>query len=261
VNPMRVLIVDDEPLAREALQRVLRERPDVDSFEAVGDAVDALARLDAAPYDVLLLDIHMPEVSGLQMADMLKERKGPAPAIVFVTAFDEHAVAAFEKQAVDYVLKPFAADRVNKALDNARLRSAQERAAVLAEMLPRLETLARPARIAIKSKGRIVFLSASEILAAEAEGNYVLLQQRTGTHLLREPISMLAEKLRPYGFLRIHRSVLVNSAHVETIEPLFTGEYLLRMKGGKEYNVTRTYKKNLAALASFWIGPDTFPGV
>jgi two-component system LytT family response regulator len=72
---------------------------------------------------------------------------------------------------------------------------------------------------------------------------------------------MLAEKLRPYGFLRIHRSVLVNSAHVETIEPLFTGEYLLRMKGGKEYNVTRTYKKNLSALASFWIGPDTFPGM
>lgn len=117
---------------------------------------------------------------------------------------------------------------------------------------------ASPIRIAVKCGGKILFLNPAEIFAAHAQGNYVLLQQNRGSHLLREQISVVAEKLAPFGFVRIHRSVLVNSAHVETIEPLFTGEYLLRLRGGREYNVTRTYKKNLQLLAESWIGTDSF---
>ena len=94
----------------------------------------------------------------------------------------------------------------------------------------------------------------------QAEGNYVLLERQSGSYLLRESISTMAEKLKPYGFIRIHRSVLVNGAFVEEIQPYLTGEYGFRMKGGKEYTVTRTYKKNLRSLAGLWIGTDSFPG-
>jgi two-component system, LytTR family, response regulator len=116
-----------------------------------------------------------------------------------------------------------------------------------------------PARVAIKSKGRILFIDPAEIAAVEAEGNYVLLQQRSVSYLLRESISVTSEKLAPYGFVRIHRSVLVNRAFVEEIQPWSTGEYLLRVRGGKEYTITRTYRNNIKSLALFWMGMDGFP--
>jgi two-component system LytT family response regulator len=179
---------------------------------------------------------------------------------VFVTAHDEYAIAAFEKHAVDYVLKPFSNERIGEALDRAARRAQGERAARLIEVLPQLQKLARPqySRIAIKAKGRILFINPGDLVAVQAEGNYVLLQRESGSYLLRESISVVAEKLRPYGFLRIHRSVLVNASFVEEIKPYATGEYGLRVKGGREYTVTRTYKKNLKSLAEFWIGGGAF---
>src|SRR5262249_39618813 len=116
----------------------------------------------------------------------------------------------------------------------------------------------KPVKIAIKSKGKILLLSPADILAVEAEGNYVLLLRRTESHLLRESISTMAEKLRPFHFVRIHRSVLVNAAVVEEIYPGDTGEYMLRIVGGKQYVVSRTYKNNLKQLAQSWIGTDSF---
>jgi DNA-binding LytR/AlgR family response regulator len=113
-------------------------------------------------------------------------------------------------------------------------------------------------RIAIKVKGRILFIDLGEVVSIQAEGNYVRLQRESSSFLLRESISALAEKLEPYGFIRIHRSVLVSAACVEEIQPYSTGEYGLRVKGGKEYTVTRTYKANLQALAEFWIGGHSF---
>jgi DNA-binding LytR/AlgR family response regulator len=116
----------------------------------------------------------------------------------------------------------------------------------------------RPARIAIKAKGRILLIEAGDVIAVEAKGNYILLLHASKSHRLRESISTMEEKLFPYGFVRIHRSVLVNAALVEEIQPWPTGEYVLRMKGGREYTVTRTYKKNLQLLAQSWIGMDGF---
>jgi two-component system LytT family response regulator len=113
-------------------------------------------------------------------------------------------------------------------------------------------------RIAIKIKGRIRFINSGDVVAILAEGNYVLLQQESSSYLLRESISVVAEALAPFGFVRIHRSVIVNSAFVEEIEPYTTGEYGLRVKGGKEYTVTRTYKENLKSLAEFWMGSGAF---
>jgi len=109
-------------------------------------------------------------------------------------------------------------------------------------------------RIAFKAKGRFLFLDLAEVVAVKAEGNYVSLQHPPNSHLLRESLSSIAEKLKPYGFIRIHRSVLVNASAVEQVQPLPTGEYRLRVKGGKEYFVTRTYKKSLRELAQVWVG-------
>jgi DNA-binding LytR/AlgR family response regulator len=119
-------------------------------------------------------------------------------------------------------------------------------------------------RMAIKSRGRILFIDPREIIAVEADRNYVLLQQRTGSHLLRESISRMAERLEGYGFVRIHRSVVINSSYVEQIQRWPTGEYVLRIRGGKEYTVTRTYKKNLKVMANSWIPTQLFrdvPGI
>ena len=115
-------------------------------------------------------------------------------------------------------------------------------------------------RIAFKTNGRILFLDLAEIVAVQAEGNYVSLLHRPHPHLLRESLSYMAEKLKPYGFIRIHRSVVVNISSVEEIQPLPTGEYKLRVKGGKEYLVTRTYKDNLRDLAQLWVGSERLPG-
>jgi two-component system LytT family response regulator len=258
---MRVLIVDDEPLAQKALAKILAARSDIEYFDSAADAIEALEKLAKHSYDVVLLDISMPELSGTEFVDQLRGRDRPLPSIVFVTAHDEHAIAAFRQHAVDYVLKPFSNERIHEALDLAFRRTEGERAAKLVGALPQLRQLSgrQSPRIAIKAKGRILFLDPGTVVAVQAEGNYVLMQgELAGSYLLRESISVMAEKLKPYGFIRIHRSVLVNSSFVEEIQPYLTGEYGLRVKGGKEYTVTRTYKKNLKSLAEFWIGSDKF---
>jgi two-component system LytT family response regulator len=257
---MRVLIIDDEPLAQVALANVLSNRQDIDAYDVAADAVEALEKLARQAYDVLLLDINMPEISGIDMLDQIKWREHPVQSIVFVTAHAEHALAAFKKHAVDYVLKPFSRERIDAALDAALHRSSLERAAKLVEDMPQLQKLLRRPfdKIAIKAKGRILFIDPNDIIAVHAEGNYVLLQREADSYLLRESISVMAEKLKQYGFIRIHRSVLINSALVEEIEPRPTGEYGLRLRGGKQYTVTRSYKKNLKDLAASWIGVESF---
>jgi DNA-binding LytR/AlgR family response regulator len=258
---MRVLIVDDEPLALTALAQILAARPDVELFDSACDALEAQQRLSNELYDVMLLDINMPELSGLELLSRVQRCERPAPSVVLVTAHAEHALAAFEKHAVDYVLKPFSSERVNQALDFASQRTASERAARLLELMPHLRppTPQTCSKIAIKSNGRILFIDPRELVVVQAEGNYVLLRQETGSYLLRESISTVAEKLKPYGFVRIHRSALVNASFVRDLRPCSTGEYELRLKDGKEYTVTRTYKKNLRALAGFWVGTGAFP--
>jgi two-component system LytT family response regulator len=256
---MRVLVVDDEPLARTALRNILSKRADIEEFDVVDDAWQALSRLRAGPYDLLLLDIHMPELSGLELLERVGKQHGPIPAVVFVTAHHEHAVEAFRRRAIDYVVKPFSPERVHEALNAALRRSSEERAARLIDTLRELHFAPqRAARIAIKDRGRIVLVDAAELISAEAQGNYVLLRQKGGSYLLRETICSIVEKLKPYGFIRVHRSALVNVAFVETIEPGVGSECILRMKTGEEYAVTRTYRENLKELAQFFIGTQGF---
>ena len=256
---MLVLIVDDEPLTQTALANILSARSDVEHFDSANDASEALKKLAADSYDVLLLDINMLDLSSTQLVDQLRERNLPLPSIVFVTAHVELAVAAFERHTVDYVLKPCSNESINEALDRASRRAKGERAAKLIEDLPQLQRLSRPGHpmIAIKAKGRILFINPGDVVAVKAEGNYVSLQRESDSYLLRESISRVAEKLKPYGFIRVHRSALVNISFVVEIK-YSTGKYGLRVKGGKEYAVTSGYKKNLKPLTEFRIGSGAF---
>src|SRR5208282_1962791 len=206
---MRVLLVDGERLAHRALANVLSARDDVEHFDSVKNAIEALEKLATDSYDVLLLGIEL-DLSSSQLLDQIRERNLPLPSIVFATEHVEHAVAAFERHTVDYVLKPFSNECINEALDRAVRRAQGERATKLIEGLPQLQKLSSPGRpmIAIKAKGRILFINPGEVVAVQAEGNYVSLQRESDSYLLRESISRVAEKLKPYGFIRIHRSAL-----------------------------------------------------
>jgi DNA-binding LytR/AlgR family response regulator len=162
----------------------------------------------------------------------------------------------------EYTLESTAEDGFHEPVDTSLLPVTRVDAANLIRALQQLEVIAKrqAPRIAFKAKGRILFLDLAEIVAVQAEGNYISLRHRGNPYLLHESLSSMAEKLKPYGFIRIHRSVVVNISAVEEIQPLPTGEYRLRVKGGKEYLVTRTYKDNLRDLAQLWVGSERLPG-
>jgi two-component system LytT family response regulator len=161
-----------------------------------------------------------------------------------------------------YTLESTTEDGFYEPVDTSLLPVTRIDAANLIRALQRLDVIAKrqAPRIAFKSKGRILFLDLAEIVAVQAEGNYISLRHRPNPYLLHESLSSMAEKLKPYGFIRIHRSVVVNISAVEEIQPLPTGEYRLRVKGGKEYLVTRTYKHNLRDLAQLWVGSERLCG-
>lgn len=219
---MLVLIVKDDGLTRSALENVLASRHNIECFDRARDASEALEKLKESSSRMLLLEINTPPLSA--------QRDYWSPSLA-------HAM-------------PF--DAVAHALENpANPKSVETRR-------PRIAHRSQQPRIAIKVKGRILFINPADVIAVQAEGNYVLLHRAGDNYSLRESISAVEEKLRPYGFIQIHRSVLVNISFVEEIKPCVTGEYTLRMKDGQEYTVTRTYKKNLGALAESWIGNGTF---
>ena len=161
----------------------------------------------------------------------------------------------------DYTLESVA-DEFSEAADTSLLPVTQVDAANLTRVLRQLEVLAKrqAPRIAFKARGSVLLLDLADISAVLAEGNYVSLQHRPNPYLVHESLSSMAEKLKPYGFIRIHRSVVVNISAVEEIQPLPTGEYRLRVKDGKEYLVTRTYKHNLRDLAQLWVGSERLCG-
>ena len=165
------------------------------------------------------------------------------------------------KSRPDYTLES-TADEFCEAPDASLPPVNRVDAASLKQVLQELEVIAKrlAPRIAFKANGSIVLLDLADILAVQAEGNYVSLRPRTTPYLVHESLASMAEKLKPYGFIRIHRSVVVNISAVEEIRPLLTGEYRLRVKGGKEYLVTRTYKHNLRDLAQLWVGPERLWG-
>ena len=256
---MNVLIVDDEPLAREALRNALAGNAKVTSVREACDALQALDLLQETPADVILLDIQMPQMDGFALLHELQRKPGKPPVVIFVTAYDEFAVKAFDEHAADYLLKPFEKRRVIAALERAENRLQGERASSMLEHLPgliqRLQQQDASRRIAVKSKGRVVFLDPTTIHFASAEGNYFVLHLANGgAHMLRGMMSEIEEKLEPFGFIRIHRSVVINVKIVKEVQPLPSGDYLLRTTIGRDFHLTRKYKSNLARLATLSVG-------
>lgn len=249
---MRLLIVDDEPLARRRLVQMLAARPDVDIVGEAAGGREALKLIERLHPDVLLLDIEMPVVDGFAVLKAL--RPGPAPAIIFVTAFQDHAVKAFELRATDFVVKPVAADRLAKAIEQARsdldARRAGERLAFLQSRLAELESRALAVSephlwVQIGSDKRRLALA--DIRWLEAERDYVRVHMDGHTHLVNAMLGELEKALEGQPFLRVHRSAIVQTNKVRAISRGRFSTPMLELDDGHLLPVGRKYRESVRA--------------
>jgi two-component system LytT family response regulator len=257
---IRVLIVDDEPLARRGIRRLLEGEAD---FEIVGEAGNgqiAAAKIESEKPDLVFLDIQMPLAGGFSLIENAGAQN--LPEIVFVTAYDEHAIKAFEAGALDYVLKPIDPERFQKTLKRVRQRlNARQTAAIEPELLDVLRSLVKTEtqnapqafleRIPIKEAGRVFFIDAREIDWINACGNYIEIRAGREKHLLRETMDGIESKLSPSDFLRIRRSTIVRIDKIKELQPLFNGEFAVILQNGTELSSSRRYRKNLEAILKF----------
>ena len=241
---IRTLIVDDMALSRERTRRYLSAEADVEIVGECADAETALQAIQTLTPDLLLLDVQMPGMTGLELLEKIPvERR---PAVVFVTAFDEFAVPAFAAHAVDFLLKPFDRERLTKVLDRVRLHLAEKpaRASVaLRDAVP--ATAAVPAyldRIAVKSVGRTVFVATDNVDWLETAGNYVCLHAGKETHVVRETMNQIEAQLDPHKFVRIHRSTMVRIEAIREIQPLFNGDRMIILQDGAKLTMSRSYR-------------------
>ncbi len=244
---IRALIVDDEPWARKRVAALLKAEPD---FEIAGECADgrsAAQSIAALNPDVVFLDIQMPGMDGFETLEALGP--APAPLIVFVTAYDKYAIQAFEVSAIDYLLKPFDAERFRKTLERIRhdIRSDQQHQTQdLAGLLQYLKSGRKYLRrIGAKTGRGVVFLRIEDIDWIEASGNYVTLHSGKEEHLLRESMHSLESKLDPDQFVRIQRSTIVNLDRVKQLQPWFHGEQVLVLKDGRQLTVGRAFRERL----------------
>lgn len=248
---IRVLIVDDEPLAREGMRELLVRESDIEIVAECRDGFEALLALESAEIDLLFLDVQMPELNGFEvLAAMPSER---VPAVIFVTAYDAHALRAFEVHAVDYLLKPLETERFRVALNRAReqmkWRAGQTLPKNFAELLSRLHMERKHLeRVLVKTGGRLWVVKTQEIEWIEAEADYACLHVQGKKHLLRETLSALESQLDPQKFLRIHRSTIVNLDRIQALESLSHGEVVLILKDGTRLTASRNYRAKLAEI-------------
>jgi two-component system LytT family response regulator len=261
---IRTLLVDDEPLAREGMRLHLACEPDVEVIGEAADGVQAVEAIRTLRPDLVFLDVQMPEVDGLQVV----ERIGAAamPAVIFVTAYHQHAVRAFELHAVDYLLKPVGEQRLRSALARARLRLAHHGEEALAA---RLEALLEDFRllrarmergegadggggsrkfaawISVAGRNSTQLVRVDDVDWFEAEGNYVRLHVGTVSHLIRSTLRGMADQLDPSTFIRIHRSTIVNVNRIREIQPWFGGDYIALLHDGRQLRVSRSYRDHL----------------
>jgi len=251
MEKIRALIVDDEPLARERIIDLLMDDAEVEVIGECGDGLSAVAAIESQKPDLLLLDVQMPELDGFGVLDAVGADR--LPVIIFVTAYDQYALRAFEVHALDYLLKPFDRERFDKALQRAKRQFARERVGAVNQQLVALlaDLKARPKpleRLVIKSGGRVFFLRAEEIDWIESAANYVRLHVGRESHLLRETINSLAAKLDPEKFLRIHRSTIVNLERVKELQPWFHGDYVVILQDDTQLTSSRSYREQLHKL-------------
>jgi two-component system, LytTR family, response regulator len=247
---IRTLLVDDEPLAREGMRMHLADQDDVEIVGESGDGEEAVQAIEALQPDLVFLDIQMPGLDGF---DVLEALEPPLPHVVFVTAYDEFALRAFDAHALDYLLKPVDADRLERALDRVRERiGAPKREDVDSRVLTLLEDLRSRGnhlrRIAVRTGSRLVIVRTEEIDWIEAASNYAQLHVGEKTYTVRETMAGLETKLDPEQFIRVHRSMIVRIDRIRELEPLFQGDYLILMKDGTRLTSSRTYRDRIRAL-------------
>ena len=245
---IKTVVVDDEPIARARVISLLRDEPDIDVVGEYGDGRQALEAIERTHPDLVFLDIQMAELSGLDLARQLGQRP---PVIVFVTAHDDYALGAFEVHALDYLLKPFGADRFKAAVSHARQQLARQRASDVGGTSGRVPEHARMDpprdRLVVRSSGRIYFVPTADIDWCEAAGNYVRLHVGARTHFIRETMARLQEMLDPARFVRIHRSTIVNVDRIQELHSSFNGEYLVLLRDGTRLTLSRGYRDHLHA--------------
>ncbi len=251
MSKIRTLIVDDEPLARERLRSLLEAETDIELVGECADGHEALAAIRKTEPDLVLLDIQMPELDGFGLVARLDP--GSLPAIIFVTAFDRFALRAFEVHALDYLLKPFDADRFHAALERARQwiqrNQRGELDQRLSALLADLKGTARVQdRIAVKLGNRVVLVRTEDIDWVEAADNYVSLHVGRESHLLRETMNTLETRLPTDRFLRISRSTIVNLDRIKELQPLFHGEYAVLLRDGTRLTLSRGHRDKLSRL-------------
>jgi two-component system LytT family response regulator len=235
---LRAIVADDEPLARTRLRRLLGQQRDIEIVEECASGRAALAALCKQQVDVLFLDIELPELDGFQV---LERAGGAFPATVFVTAYGEHALRAFDFSAVDYLVKPIDGERLALAVERVRQRVA-----------PSGRAAGYPERFPVRSGARVRFVAVDEIELVEAQGNYVALHYNHGARereeLLRETLSGIEARLDPALFLRVHRRFIVRRSSIVELEPTAGGEFVLTLASGKRVLTGRTYRSRLAQL-------------
>src|SRR5215207_7974227 len=248
---IRTIIVDDVELARERI-RILLDDPEVEIVAECANGREAVQAIGRLRPDLVFLDVQMPKVGGFEVVEAVGVEA--MPAVIFVTAYDEYALRAFEVNAVDYLLKPFDQERLSKAV--ARAKRAVGRQMPAGEIEEKLRRLLREVRgepqhlkrIPVKSARDTTLIPTERIDWVSAAGHYLELHVGGATHLIREQLSRLEARLDPEQFVRVHRSVIVNLDRIKSLRPLFNGDHLIILKNGQELNLSRTYHDKLMKL-------------
>jgi len=245
---IRTVIVDDEDLARERTQTLLEQQPDIEIVGLCADGTSAVETIDREHPDLVFLDVQMPGMDGFEVVENIDPEH--MPAIVFVTAYDGHALRAFEINALDFLLKPFDQARFEKALERARAQVNRDRStAIDARLVSLLEGLHEerkyPERLIVKSGGRVFFVRTEDIDWVEASGNYVKIHAKGEAHLIRESMKNMEAKLDAKTFVRIHRSAIVNIDRIKELEPWFHGEYVVILKDGTKLTSSSAHSQAL----------------
>ena len=255
--PIRALIVDDEPLARTGVAQLLEPVEEVTVVGEAADGAEAVRQIEEQAPDLVFLDVQMPEMNGLEVVRAVGV--DDMPVTIFVTAYDEYAVDAFDAHALDYLLKPIDEARFEEALDRARTRLQEVETDALGR---RLEGLLRRyegdaddtggaeplERFTVRTRDRIYFVDPDDVQWIESEGDYVALHDGEDTHLVRKTMKELEARLPEDRFLRVHRSYIVNIDYVEELRPLDHGTYRLHMAAGTPLKTSRGYSDNVEAL-------------
>ncbi|MBX7152132.1 LytTR family transcriptional regulator DNA-binding domain-containing protein [bacterium] len=241
---LRTILSDDEPLALDVLRLLLQAEPDVDIVAECSNGFETVTAILEKKPDVLFLDIRMPDLDGFGVIQTVGVSR--MPVTVFVTAFDQYALRAFEAHALDYLLKPFDPSRFRDTLERVRKQVRQQSSVIEQKLESLLQTTDKhPAaleRLVIKESGRIYFVKTDEIDWVEASGSYVTLHCGRQKHLLHQTLTRLEEQLDTSKFVRIHRSTIVNIERIKELKPHFNGEYFIFLSNGARLKLSRSYK-------------------